>query len=75
MSTNEKSLTENQPAEAKPFWKSKRFYTTLVTAILPLVPPVADFASKYPEVYSAVLAAVFGWVGLKTTQPMKFKVR
>lgn len=65
---------ENKP-EGKPFWKSKRFYTTLLTAILPLVPPVADFAAKYPEMYSAILAAVFGWVGLKTIEPVRLKMK
>jgi len=66
-------MSEATP-EAKPFYKSKRFYVTLLTAILPLIPPVASFARNYPEMYSAALAAVFGWVGLKTVGPMKLKL-
>lgn len=69
-----KSLVE-QPKEGKVFWKSKRFYTTLLTAVLPLIPPVADFARNYPEVYSGILAAVFGWVGLKTTQSVRLNLK
>jgi len=67
------SLTEKITTEETKWYKSKRFYTTMITAMLPLIPPVADLASKYPEVYSAVLAAMFGWVGLKTKRPISFK--
>lgn len=70
---SEKPLAEKIEKDGKPFWKSKRFYATLLTAVLPLIPPVADFAAKYPEMYSAILAAVFGWVGLKTVEPIKFR--
>jgi hypothetical protein len=68
-------MSEDKNPEGKPFWKSKRFYATLLTAVLPLVPPIADFAAKYPEMYSAILAAVFGWVGLKTTEPVRLKMK
>jgi len=55
------------------FWKSKRFYVTILTAILPLIPPVGVFAASYPELYASAIALVFGWVGLKTTRPISFK--
>lgn len=59
----------------KPFYKSKRFYVTLITAVLPLIPPVASFAQSYPEMYSGILAAAFGWVGLKTVGPVSLKLK
>lgn len=61
--------------DGKVFWKSKRFYTTLLTAVLPLIPPVADFAKNYPEVYGAIMATVFGWVGLVTKEPVRLEMK
>lgn len=73
--TESQENTPTMDQKAKPFWKSKRFYITFITAVLPLIPPVASFARNYPEMYSGIMAALFGWVGLKTVGPMSLKFK
>jgi hypothetical protein len=60
-------------SETTPVWKSKRFYVTLLTAIIPYLPYVGPWAAANPEAYSAVLAALFGAVGVATTKPLSLK--
>jgi hypothetical protein len=73
MSAVEKTKKAESEKSGTPWYKSKRFYVTLLTALLPMLPPVAAFAGAYPEVYSFILSAAFGYVGVKTTQKIKFK--
>lgn len=57
--------------EGKPFWKSKRVFVAAFTAAVPYLPYIGPFAAAYPEAFSGILAAVFGWVGLATVEPIK----
>jgi len=66
-------LLDATPKEAKAFWKSKRFWTTVVTAVAPLIPPIGAWAAVNPEAYSAILATLFGYVGVATKGPVTIK--
>lgn len=66
-------MEQTEQSEGKPFYKSKRFWTTIITAALPYIPYVGPWALAHPEALTGVLALVFGWVGVKTTEPVQFK--
>lgn len=57
--------------EAKAFWKSKTFWASMLTAVLPLIPPVGAWAAANPEIYSAALAALFSALRVRTKVPVK----
>lgn len=59
--------------DSKQFWKSKTFWASLVTAVLPVFPPVAVLIAANPEAYSAVLGAVFGALRITTVAPLSVK--
>ena len=54
----------------KPWYKSKTFWASIVTAVLPVIPGVAPVIALYPEAYSAVLGAVFGALRITTKEPI-----
>lgn len=52
--------------ETKPFWQSWTFYASIITAIAPVIPPIAVFAAANPQLYHAILAALFMGLRAKT---------
>lgn len=71
--TPKADVTNTTAPSGKPWYMSKRFYTTILTALLPVIPGAGEFIAAYPELYSSLLSALFGYVGIKTTQPILFK--
>lgn len=59
--------------DSKQFWKSKTFWASLVTAVLPVFPPVGVLIAANPEAYSAILGAVFGALRVSTGKPLVLK--
>ena len=57
-------------ADNKPWYASKTFWASVVTAVLPVIPGVAPVIALYPEAYSAVLGAVFGALRITTKEPI-----
>lgn len=59
--------------DPKPFYASKTFWASLITAVLPLIPPVGAWAAANPQIYSAALAVIFGALRISTKQPIVLK--
>lgn len=57
----------------KPWYQSKTFWASIVTAVLPVIPGVAPVIALYPEAYSALLGAVFGALRITTTAPLTLR--
>lgn len=56
--------------EGKEFWKSKTFWASVVTAVLPVIPPVGTWIAANTEVYSVLLGFVFSTLRIKTKVPV-----
>jgi len=60
----------------KYFWKSKTFWVSLATIVLPVIPPVAAFRLANPSAYDAALALLFGVVlRTGTTKGIEWRVK
>lgn len=59
--------------DGKPWYQSLTFWTSVATAVLPLVPVVGQFIAANPEAYSAIIGAVFGGLRAKTGKPLVLK--
>lgn len=60
--------------DSKQFWKSKTFWASFLTGVLPLIPPVGAVIAANPEAYSAILGAVFGALRITTSgKPLTVK--
>lgn len=55
---------------SKQFWKSKTFWAALLTAVLPVVPPVGLWIAANAEAYSAILSVVFAALRVTTSSPV-----
>lgn len=48
--------------QSKEFWKSRTFWVAIITAVMPLIPPVAVFQAANPALYNAALSLLFGGI-------------
>lgn len=59
--------------QGKEFWKSKTFWMSVLTALIPLVPPVAAFQVANPALYNAALSFLYGGIMRSvTTTPISW---
>lgn len=58
--------------DKKPFFKSKRFWSAVITAVAPWVPYVGPWIAANPELYAALMAGLFGSVGAVSEKKLKF---
>jgi len=59
--------------ESKEFYKSKTFWASVVTAVLPVIPPVGAWITANPQLYSLAMGTIFGWLRIKTDVPVVLK--
>ncbi len=52
--------------DSKPPWESKTMWAGLLTALIPLFPPVSLWVAANPALYSALLGAIFAGLRLVT---------
>lgn len=66
------SLIDPGKDDSKVWWESKTLWVSVITAVLPLIPPFAPFIAANPGILTA-LGAVFAALRVTTDSPVRLR--